>query len=615
MPASAAHGGMGDSAAERRAARTPLARLLPYHRRYVVPFWSGIAGLLLARVFEALIPLYLRDGIDRLSQGVSAGATAAEAVAWPAAAILGAVLIRLAFILVSRRVIRYSGIAVAYDLRKRLYAHLQRMDPGFFARFPTGDLMARAINDIQLIRQLIGMGTRTLMVLVFSAAVGLGFMFTLSVPLTLWVLVPLPLIAVLGWVLARRVFERSIAGFSDLSDRVQENLGGIRTVQAQVQEAREIERFDAVNDDYAERYLHLTRLNSLIQSLMPLLGALCMVAIIGYGGHLVGEGALTIGTLTAFIWYLNMVLWPVRQAGQMVTLWQRGASGTQRLFEILDAEPAIADPSRPRVPPQVRGELAVDGLTVAYSDHGEPALAAVSMRAMPGETLAIMGRVGAGKSTLLKSCVRLVDPPPGSVRLDGIDVRDYRLADLRAHIVLVPQDPFLFAELLRINVSYDAPDRPLDSIEEAVHRAALAETVAQLPAGLDSMVGERGVTLSGGQKQRTTLARGIIQDAPVLLLDDCFSSVDTQTEAAILASLKHLRGTRTTVLVTHRVATARQADRVVVLDRGRVAESGDHDALLERDGLYAELERLQRRRDGARHRLADAREAPADVDG
>lgn len=586
---------------------TPLRRLLPYHRRYWLPFWLGIAGLLLARVFEALIPLYLRDGIDLIEAGVQSGDPTGSMLVGPAVAILVCVLLRYLFIAASRRVIRRIGIAIAYDLRNRFYAQVQRMGPAFFARHPTGDLMARAVNDIQLIRQLIGMGLRTILVLVFSAGVGLAFMFSLAPMLTLLLLPPLPIIVWAGWRLSRQVFEQSIvvqAGFSNLSDRVQENLGGIRTVQAQVQEAKEIERFAEVNQAYADSFLELSRINSVIASIMPLLGALCVLVILGYGGSLVLAGELTLGTLTAFLWYLNMVMWPVRQAGQMVTLWQQGASGTQRLFEVLDAEPEVADaPPTGKVPATARGALRTVNLSYRFPGAATQALRDVSFTLDPGEFLAVMGPVGSGKTTLLRCLVRLIEPPGGALFLDGVDVRGYSLAELRSRIVLVPQDPFLFADLLRSNLSYDSPDRDPEQIEAAAAAAGLGETLTRLPYGLDTLVGERGVTLSGGQKQRTSLARGLIQTPAVLLLDDCFSSVDTETEAKILAALRTMRAGQTTILVTHRVATARQADRILMLDDGGVVELGTHAALLAAGGEYATLEQLQGRRERLRQRL------------
>jgi ATP-binding cassette subfamily B protein len=585
---------------------TPLKRLLPYHDRYKVPFWGGMFGLLLARVFEATIPLFLRDGIDRIVSGnaaIAAGsidyAQARTALAWPALAIVLCVLGEFACIIVSRRVIRRIGVSVAYDLRKRVYDHLQHQGPGFFARHPTGDLMARAINDINLVRQLVGMGLRTILVIIFSAIVGLACMFALAPTLTLLLLTPLPVLLLLGWWLARRVYVESLAvqeGFASLSEQVQENLNGIRTVQALVQEQHEIERFDAVNLDYATRFMRLTRTNSYIQGVMPWVGALSTVVILGYGGSLVASSEMSIGTFTAFFSYASMVLWPVRQAGQMVTLWQQGASGAQRLFEVLDHEPEIEDRAARSVPVTIAGRVDLRGLTYRYPGAPHDALAGITVSIVPGETIAVLGRVGAGKTTLLKCFVRLLDPPAGQLLIDDHDVRDYPLAQLRHQVVLVPQDPFLFADLLRHNLSYDNPDRDDALIWSAASDADLRDTIVAFADALDTPVGERGVTLSGGQKQRSTLTRGLIRTPPILILDDCFSSVDTETEEHILRRLRAARRGMTTILVSHRVSTARHADRIIVLADGAIEEIGTHDALVAADGWYAELERTQRRR-------------------
>lgn len=341
---------------------TPLRRLLPYHQRYKGPFWAGMAGLLLARVFEAAIPLYLRDAIDLLVRGSAAltdGTQQIDAAQYalllPTLAIVACVVLRFVFIVFSRRVIRRIGVAVAYDLRKRVYNHLQHQGPAFFARHPTGDLMARAINDINLVRQLVGMGLRTILVIVFSAVVGFACMLWLAPGLTVLLLLPMPVIGIFGWRSARLVFARSLAvqqGFASLSEQVQENFNGIRTVQALVQEDHEIERFDRVNQSYADRFFELSRTNSYIQGVMPWLGAFSTVIILGYGGAMVQSGDLSVGTFVAFFTYVSMVLWPVRQAGQMVTLWQQGASGCERLFEVLDHAPEIAD--APRAPRPLR---------------------------------------------------------------------------------------------------------------------------------------------------------------------------------------------------------------------------------------------------------------------
>ena len=579
-----------------------LRRLLPYLTRHWLPFWGGISGLLLARLFEAFIPLLLKQGIDSIAAGSSA-------LALPVLGIAACAVARFLTIVVSRRRIRYLGIHVAYDLRKRVYDHLQRQGPGFFARHATGDLMARAINDIQLVRQLVGQGTRTVLVLGFSAIVGLVFMFRLSPSLTLLLLPPLPLVGLSAYLLARRIYAQSIAvqeGFSDLSERTQENLNGIRTVQAQGQEAQEVLRFGEVNDGYADHYLELMRTNALLSSLMPALGAACTLAVLGFGAGRVLSGELSVGTFTAFFWYIGMVLWPVREAGNMVNLFQRGAAAATRLFEVLDTEPEIADQPIPGAPEKLSGAIRVEGLSYRHPGAAKDALHAVAFSVEPGETLAVVGPVGSGKSTLLRLLVRLLEPPPGAVRLDGYDIRELPLELVRRHVAAVPQDPFLFAESLRENVAYEDPLRDERQVWRAVEDADLRGSVESFPERLETLVGERGVTLSGGQKQRATLARGLIRRAPILLLDDCFSSVDTETEKHILDRLRELRGRATTVIVSHRVSTVRQADRILVLQHGRVTESGTHAELIAKNGFYAALERAQRRRGHLLHELEAA---------
>ncbi len=569
-----------------------LRRLVPYLTRHWLPFWGGISGLLLARLFEAFIPLLLMRAIDSIAAGD-------PALLLPVLGIVGCAVGRFGTIVVSRRRIRYLGIHVAYDLRRRMYDHLQQQGPAFFARHGTGDLMARAVNDIQLVRQLVGQGTRTVLVLGFSALVGLSFMFYQSFALTLLLLLPLPLVGVAGYVLARRIYAQSIAvqeGFSELSDRTQENLNGIRTVQAQGQEAQEILRFGEVNQGYADRYLELMRTNALMSSIMPGLATLSFLVVLGYGGSRVLSGELSVGTFTSFFWYIGMVLWPVREAGNMVNLFQRGAAACTRLFEILDSEPEIADRPLPGAPEKLAGAIEVRDLSYRYPRAAVDALQSVSFSIEPGETLALVGPIGSGKSTLLRLLVRLLEPAPGAVRLDGYDVRDLPLELVRREVAAVPQDPFLFAESLRQNVAYENPRRDGRQVWRAIEDASLRESVESFPARLDTIVGERGVTLSGGQKQRTTLARGLIRVAPVLLLDDCFSSVDTETEKHILDRLRELRRDATTVIVSHRVSTVRHADRILVLQHGRVTESGSHAELVARGGFYAALERAQRRR-------------------
>lgn len=580
----------------------PLLRLLPYLREHALAFWLGMAGLLGARVFEALIPIFVKQGVDRIDAGrkaVNAGTTTLDGVldtlVEPALFIILCVFAQMAVTIVSRTLIRQIGMRVAYQMRNQMYDHLQRMGPQFFGKHSIGDLMARAINDIGLVRMVVAGASRMTFVLIFTAIVGIAFMFSLSVPLTLALLLPMPIITLVAHYYGKKIYTLSHVvqeGFSTLSTFVQENLNGIRTVQAMAQEDEEVQRFSAVNQKYADDNLALFTNSSLLTSWMPTLAAVCMLIIIGYGSHLVETGEMSLGTLVAFFSYLAMVLWPVREAGTIITQWQRGASACQRLFEILDYEPEIQD--RPSdAYPEVSGLITLDHVTYRYADKETAAIDDVSFEIKPGEMIAILGRVGSGKSTLLRLLVRLLEPTEGRILLDGHPVDQFPLAKLREQVCMVLQDPFLFADSLGENIAYDNPGRRSDEIRESAQAAALEETINRLPAGLETVLGERGVTLSGGQKQRTALARGLIRGTPILILDDCFSAVDTETEEKILSGLKAMRANRTTLIVSHRVSTARHADRILVLDEGRIIETGTHRALLEAGGFYADLEQAQ----------------------
>lgn len=577
-------------------------------RVFISPYrWRlslGIIAFGVARLFEASIPLSLAVGIDRAAAGN-------PDLLMPIAAIFGAVVGRFGVVTVARFLVRTSGLNVAFDLRQSLYNALQLQGSGFFNRYTIGDMMTRAVADISLIQRLISMGSILLVILVYATVFGFGFMLYLSPSLTLLLLPPLPFV----FLYARWASHQMASASKDVQDRlsdlgahVQENLSGIRTIQAMVQENNEIARFAGTNQAYADAFYQQARINSLMASWMPSLAAVCSVTILGYGGYLVIEGELTAGKLIAFFMYVNMVVQPFRVAGFVISMFQRAAVASDRLFEIISLDPEIHDEPAATAPAQIKGDLKIRDLSFAYdTPEAENVLEDINLHIKPGESISIMGRVGSGKSTLLKLMVRLLDPPRGSIRIDDHDVQDYPLSRLRSQVALVPQDPFLFGEPLKDNLTYDDPNRALDAIWQAATSADLRGTIEEFPDQLDTLVGERGVTLSGGQKQRATLARGLIRNAPVLILDDCFSSVDTKTEEHILSELKRLRRGQTTVLVSHRVSTARHSDRIVMLDNGRIAEIGSHDELIARGGIYAELERIQREgADDADYELAGA---------
>lgn len=579
-----------------------LARLLPYVRKYSLQFWSGMAGLLIARVFEAMIPLFVKQGVDRIADGhADFGLTnisydqAMSALKGPCLAIVACVFAQMLVTIYSRTMIRRIGMDAAYNMRNTVYNHLQAQGPEFFKNFSIGDLMARSINDIGMVRMLIAGASRMTLVLIFTAIVGVIFMLGQSVKLALLILIPLPAIAMVARHYGMKIYGLSHfvqEGFSSLSTFVQENLNGIRTVQAMAQEAEEVERFQKINQKYSDDNLALFTNASLLGALMPALAAFCMIIIIYVGSGMVASGEITIGTLVAFFSYLAMVLWPVREAGTIVTQWQRGASSVERLFEVLEREPEIVD-SPSESFPEMTGRISLKDVSYRYEDKESFALDGINMEVAPGEMIAILGRVGSGKSTLLRLFVRLLDPTRGELLLDDHPIDQYPLATLREKVCMVLQDPFLFADSLGDNIAYDNLDRSEEQIRESAQAAALTETIERFPEGLETVLGERGVTLSGGQKQRTALARGLIRGTPILILDDCFSAVDTETEEHILSGLKRLRSNKTTLIVSHRVSTARHADRIVVLDEGKIVETGTHAELLEADGFYSDLEKAQ----------------------
>ena len=596
-----------------------LKRLFPYVKRYAWVLALAIAGLLLTRLAFAFVPQLMRTAIDSL-----ADPQIAPNYALPALGILAITLVQAVVYIGSRRALRRVSIAVTYDLRKRLFNHVQYQGPTFFNRFGTGDLMSRAVNDVRMVRMAVSFGWVQIATVIFSLFTSLFFMIYMSPKLTAWVVLPLPFVAVVGFVMARGMYpyfrERQEA-LANVTSFTQENLNGIRTIQAMAQEDHEIDSFRRASTVYAQKFYRATRYQQFMDVAMGSLTTIAPVIILFYGGSLVLSGELSIGTWTAFTTYLTMLTHSVTQIGWALSMFVGAAAGTERIYEILDYEPEVADSAgAAATTPDVVGQLEYRGFTYRHPGAPRPTIDGVDIDVRPGETVAILGRVGAGKSTILKAAVRLLDTPRGSVFLDGRDVCDLPVQRLRELVTLVPQDPFLFSATLRENLTYDEPERGDEPIWDAVNASGLERTVRDdLSDGLGTIVGERGITLSGGQKQRATLARGLIRDAKVLLLDDCFSSVDTETEENILNGLRRLRGDKTTVLISHRVSTARHADRIYVIDNGRVLESGSHAELLAKDGYYAELEAVQsnQERDQSRRSalLQDLETEPAAAGG
>jgi len=574
--------------------RAAVRRLLPYLLRYRRQFAIGLACVAATTAVSLAAPWVLQHAVDDLAAGV----TRRKLVAY-SAALLAVALTSAVFRFLMRRIIVGISRHIEYDLRNDFFASLQRLPLSYFQARRTGDLMSRATSDLNAVRMTVGpavmYAANTL--ILFVAAIAL--MVSIDLRLTLIALIPLPFVSIavryFGAAIHAR-FERIQAQLSDLSAVTQEALSGVRVVRAYRQEAAEMERFGRANREYLERNRRLVRLQGFFYPSMSLFLGLGALLVLWFGSLAVIDGRLTVGGFVAFNAYLVMLSWPMIAFGWVTNMAQRGFASWKRLLEVLDAVPDIADPEPGRllVLRDVAGAIEFRDLTFAYGDR--PVLEHVSVRIEAGQTVALVGPTGSGKSTLISLLPRLFDPPAGTVFVDGVDVRDLSLSQLRGAIGFVPQEAFLFSESIADNIAFGAgggaaADRA--RVEWAAGVARLDKDVAGFPNGYDTMVGERGITLSGGQRQRAAMARALMTDPRILVLDDALSAVDTATEEEILGRLKGIMRERTSIIVSHRVSTVRHADLILVLERGRLIERGTHDELVRLDGFYAELYRKQ----------------------
>jgi ATP-binding cassette subfamily B protein len=570
-----------------------LRSLLPFVRPYLRTYALGLALVVVSNFFAALGPRFLEQGIDALRQQEPFREVQIAVVFLLAVALAGGVA-RYGM----RELLNSGSRRVETDLRDGLYGHLQRMSAEFYDRYSTGDVMARTTNDLLAVRMVVGpalmylVDTSIRTLLIAPAMVGISPRLTL---LAFLPLLGLPVIMISLGGLVHRRSQAIQAHFSELTSHAHENLSGVRVVRAYRQEAAEIAHFRELSEDYLRKNLSLARVQGLFFPLLTTLGGLSAVVVLYVGGSLVMAGQVTVGEFVAFGVYLAMLVWPMIALGWAVNLVQRGAASMARINELFRERPAIESPASPARLPPARGGRVVefDGIWFRYPGAQERgwALQDVSFRVEAGRSLAIVGATGAGKSTLVDMIVRAHDPARGAIRLDGVDIRQLDLAELRREVGFVPQETFLFGETLRENVLLGAPDD--GRLERVAEVSQLAEALPSLPNGFDTLLGERGINLSGGQKQRTAIARALAQDPPVFVLDDALSAVDAQTEARILTALRGALSGRTSIIVSHRLAAVRDADWILVLDDGRIVEQGVHADLIVRGGRYWELLRRQ----------------------
>jgi ATP-binding cassette, subfamily B, multidrug efflux pump len=570
-----------------------LRALLPYLKPYRRPYSFGLALVVLSNLFITLGPRFLEHGIDALRAGEPF-----RQVELAAALLLGVALVGGVARYGMRQLLNSGSRRVETDLRDDLYRHLQRMSAEFYDRYPTGDVMARATNDLLAIRMVAGPALMYLVDTSTRALLIAPAMLSMSPRLTVLALLPLlglPLVMVTVGQVVHRRSQAIQAQFSELSSEAHENLSGVRVVRAYRQEAAETAHFRTLSHDYLTRNLDLVRVQGLFFPLLTALGGVSGVVVLYYGGRLVMQGSVTVGEFVAFGVYLGMLVWPMIALGWAVNLVQRGAASMARINQLFRERPAITDAPVPRQLPPAHGGRRVefDGIWFRYPGAGARgwALQDVTFAVPAGQSLAIVGATGSGKSTLVDMIVRAYDPDRGSVRIDGIDVRELTLEELRKAVGFVAQETFLFGETLRDNVLLGAPDD--GRLERVADVSQLSEALPSLPQGFDTMLGERGINLSGGQKQRAAIARALAQDPPVFVLDDALSAVDAHTEARILSALRGALEGRTSLIVSHRLAAVREADWILVLEEGRVVEQGTHADLITRGGRYWELLRRQ----------------------
>ena len=569
-----------------------LAPLFSYMRRYRWGYLWGTLSCVCTNAIWVLFPLVIEKAVDAMGHGAARGT-----ILLFAGLLVTIAMVKGVFLYAQRWILIGISREIEFDLRNDLFRKLERQDSGFYQRYRTGDIMARLTNDLNAVRMLLGPALMYSANTAFFTVGALFFLLRISPWLTLVAWAPMPLASILVQYFGSRIhdrFERIQASFSEISSQAQENYSGARLVRAFAREESQISLFERLNRQYIARSLRLVQLMGMLWPTLEFILGVSMIITLLAGGHLVVAHRITVGQFVAFNTYMVMLIWPIIAVGWVVNLFQRGTASVKRIDELLRAEPAIDDSAAdPTIPTDsvLRGEIEFRDLNFSYGDT--PVLQGISLKVPAGSSLAIVGPTGSGKSTLVNLIPRLYEALEGSLLIDGRPVREYPLAVLRRNIGMVPQETFLFSATIRDNLAFGAPHASVEELLEAAEAAHIRKEFEEFPQGFETMVGERGVTLSGGQKQRAAIARALLRRPAILILDAALASVDTYTEERILGGLGSFTTASTTILISHRVSTVRNADQIAVLDHGSIVELGRHDELLALDGYYAGLYQKQ----------------------